>query len=215
MSNVYLWGAVYDTDYVDLPKQGGGNARFSEGGGTPSQTQHTLYWEYSDSTSETETAYWDGTFISDAILATVPTTHNNKTVTLAELDGVAWYEPSAIPLNTQLIDYNAVSVGYVIDSSGAAVSSQWTCASDYTLIDPSMTFTYRAARWEYIALYDESHNAVSVIEVSADGTPVSGDSNTAEGTLSGNKIPATAKYVRLSCAGRTASSSNMSLIRTA
>ena len=34
MSNVILWGAVYDTDYVDLPKQGGGTVRFSEGGGS-------------------------------------------------------------------------------------------------------------------------------------------------------------------------------------
>lgn len=33
MSNVILWGAVYDTSYVDLPKSGGGTARFSEGGG--------------------------------------------------------------------------------------------------------------------------------------------------------------------------------------
>lgn len=33
MSSITLWGAVYDTDYVDLPKTGGGTARFSEGGG--------------------------------------------------------------------------------------------------------------------------------------------------------------------------------------
>lgn len=33
MSNITLWGAVYDTTYVDLPKSGGGTARFSEGGG--------------------------------------------------------------------------------------------------------------------------------------------------------------------------------------
>jgi lysophospholipase L1-like esterase len=33
MSSITLWGAVYDTDYVDLPKTGGGTVRFSEGGG--------------------------------------------------------------------------------------------------------------------------------------------------------------------------------------
>lgn len=38
MSNVTLWGAVYDTDHVDLPKSGGGTARFSEGGGSSAQT---------------------------------------------------------------------------------------------------------------------------------------------------------------------------------
>lgn len=30
MSNITLWGAVYDTDYVDLPKTGGGTVRFYE-----------------------------------------------------------------------------------------------------------------------------------------------------------------------------------------
>lgn len=34
MSSITLWGGVYDTDYVDLPKTGGGTVRFSEGGGT-------------------------------------------------------------------------------------------------------------------------------------------------------------------------------------
>lgn len=34
MSSITLWGAVYDTDHVDLPKTGGGTARFSEGGGS-------------------------------------------------------------------------------------------------------------------------------------------------------------------------------------
>lgn len=39
MSNITLWGAVYDTTYVDLPKSGGGTARFSEGGGTSVKTK--------------------------------------------------------------------------------------------------------------------------------------------------------------------------------
>ena len=64
------------------------------GGGTPSQTQHTIYFEFSDSTDTTITAYWDGTFISDAITATTPTTYGQKVVTLAQLDGVTWYPSS-------------------------------------------------------------------------------------------------------------------------
>lgn len=91
MSNVILWGAVYNTSYVDLPKSGGGTARFSEGGGTPSQTQHTILFEFTDETSTSITAYWDGTFISDAITATTPTEYGGKTVQEASLDGVAWY----------------------------------------------------------------------------------------------------------------------------
>lgn len=61
-------------------------------GGTPSATQHTIYFEFSDSTDTTITAYYDSTFISDAITATTPTTYGQKTVTLAQLDGVTWYQ---------------------------------------------------------------------------------------------------------------------------
>ena len=60
--------------------------------GTPSATAHTIYFEFSDSTDTTITAYYDSTFISDAITATTPTTYGGKTVTLAQLDGVTWYE---------------------------------------------------------------------------------------------------------------------------
>lgn len=72
------------------------------GGGTPSQTHHIIDFEFSDSTSAAIEAYWDGTFISDAIRATTPATYNNKTVTEASLDGIAWYtySPSAETWNT-------------------------------------------------------------------------------------------------------------------
>lgn len=60
-----------------------------------SETAHTIYFEFSDRTDATITGYWDDSFISDAITATTPTTYGQKTVTLAQLDGVTWYEPSA------------------------------------------------------------------------------------------------------------------------
>lgn len=69
-----------------------GTKTLGTGGGTPSATQHTIYFEFSDSTDTTITAYYDSTFISDAITATTPTTYGQKTVTLAQLDGVTWYE---------------------------------------------------------------------------------------------------------------------------
>ena len=62
------------------------------GGGTPSATAHTIYFEFTDETDTTITAYYDSAFISDAITATTPTTYSSKTVTLAQLDGVTWYE---------------------------------------------------------------------------------------------------------------------------
>lgn len=63
-------------------------------GGSPSATQHSIYFEFSDSTNTTINAWYDDSFISDAITATEPTTYGQKTVTLAQLDGVTWYEPS-------------------------------------------------------------------------------------------------------------------------
>ena len=66
-------------------------------GSAPSATRHTLYFEYEDETTETVYAYYDDGLIGSAITATTPTTHNNKTVTSAQLDGVEWYsfDPSA------------------------------------------------------------------------------------------------------------------------
>lgn len=62
------------------------------GGGGPSATQHTIYFEFSDSTNTTINAWYDDSFISDAIIAAEPTTYGGKIVTLAQLDGVTWYE---------------------------------------------------------------------------------------------------------------------------
>ena len=63
----------------------------NSGGGTPSATSHTIYFEFTDETSATITAYYDNSFISDAITATTPTEYGGKTVDSASLDGVAWY----------------------------------------------------------------------------------------------------------------------------
>lgn len=93
MANITLLGASYaDVPAVDLPQTGGGSVRFYESGGTPSATQHTILFEFEDSTTTTITAYWDGTFISDAIRATTPAAYDGKTVQQASLDGVVWYQ---------------------------------------------------------------------------------------------------------------------------
>ena len=60
-------------------------------GGTPSATQHTILFEFSDNTNTTITAYWTSTFISDAVRATTPSTYDGKVVNTAFLDGVEWY----------------------------------------------------------------------------------------------------------------------------
>lgn len=187
-----------------------------QGGGTPSATAHTIYFEFEDTTNTTITGYWDSTFISDAIRATVPRTYNNKTVTLAQLDNVTWYSynPSAIPLNTQLIDFSLCTANSAIDGeTGEIIEQEWYYVSDYTRVDHSMTFSYKAGLWTYIGLYDSNKAFVNTIYVYSDGTVDPNDGNLATGTLNGSKIPSNVAYVRLSSTYTT--SDEMSLIRTA
>lgn len=185
------------------------------GGGTPSATSHTIYFEFSDETDTTITAYYDSSFISDAIRATTPTTYGGKTVTLAQLDGVTWYEVSSgIPLNTELVDYNAVRAGYVVGDSGAIEAGEsWECVTDYIPIDPSMTFTFKMLDWYAFGLYDANKNAVQVYASHdiADSTA----NDIATGTLNSSRIPSTAKYVVLVGNPYNLSSNTLSLIRTA
>lgn len=212
MSNVILWGAIYDTTYVDLPKSGGGTARFSEGGGTPSTTSHTILFEFTDKTSATITAYYDSSFISDAIRATTPTTVDGKTVASAQLDGVTWYEPADIPIGVQLINYNDVLTGYNINADGTITSSdQWNCVTDYTEIDSSMTFTFACSQYANIGFYDKNKNAIRT--VSANEIKDSAEDYVAFGTLDSSIIPAGAAYVVLP--GNSYSIEELSLIRTA
>lgn len=84
------------------------------GGGGPSATQHTIYFEFTDETDTTITAYYDSTFISDAITATTPTTYGGKTVDSASLDGVAWYTR---PTETWETLYEDNSLQYNADQS--------------------------------------------------------------------------------------------------
>lgn len=185
------------------------------GGGTPSATSHTIYFEFSDETTTTITAYYDSSFISDAIRATTPTTYDSKTVTLAQLDGVTWYEVSGdIPFNTELVDYNAVRAGYVVGSSGAIEAGEsWVCVTDYIPIDPSMTFTFKMNDWYDFGLYDANKNVVQVYGSHdiADSTA----NDIATGTLNSSMIPSTAKYVVLVGNPYNLSSNTLSLIRTA
>lgn len=216
MANITLMGASYtDVPAVDLPQTGGGTVRFYESGGTPSQTQHTILFEFEDTTSASITAYWDGSFISDAITATTPTTYGGKTVALAQLDGVTWYEVSSgIPLNTELVDYNAVRAGYVVGNSGAIEAGEsWECVTDYILIDQSMTFTFKMLDWYDFGLYDANKNVVQVYGSHdiADST----ENTIATGTLDSSRIPSTAKYVVLVGNPYNLSSNTLSLIRTA
>lgn len=195
---------AYNKNGVKLTGTGGG------GGGA---TQHTIHLEFSDSTDTDIEVDYDDAWVGSLITSTTPSTYGAKTVTLAQLDGVTWYEPTPVPIGVELIDYTATTKDMGIDSSGATVVAEWFYCSDYTPIDPSMTFSYRNAQWYYIGFYDENHNAVGTIYPYTDGTPDPDDNNTSYGTLTPAKIPATAKYARL--CGTWYDSDHMSLIRTA
>lgn len=88
------------------------------GSGSPTQTQHTILFEFEDTTSASITAYYDSTFISDAIKATTPTEYGGKTVNSASLDGVAWYtKPSE--------DWSVLYDGSVTFSQNSPYNQIW------------------------------------------------------------------------------------------
>lgn len=122
--------------------------------------------------------------------------------------------PSGIPLNTQLIDFTAITNNYAVNSSGQVYAEQWYSVSDYTEIDPSMTFSYSGCYWFYIGFYDASKDTISALSMMNDATQRSGDTNYCDGTLTPAKIPSTAKYVRITST-MNPDSTIMSLIRTA
>lgn len=181
--------------------------------GTPSATQHTIYFEFADDTNTAITAYYDSAFISDAITATTPTTYSGKTVTLAQLDGVAWYEPADIPLNTQLIDFNAVLTGYGIDSDGSIISSDtYNCVTDYTPIDSAMTFSFTCRQYAYIGFFDNNKTAIGAVDANA--IKESAVNYLATGFLTPAIIPSNAVYVALMGNSYNVTGT-LSLIRTA
>ena len=185
-------------------------------GGSPSATQHTIHLEFSNNTDTDIPVYYNDSVLGTMITAYEPSgewIYNNKIVTSAALDNAEWYEYTPIPLNTELVDYSACTQGYCIDEYGDAVAQQWSWISDYIPIKAGMTFSYRNYYWFYIGLYDSSESFIRAIAVSTDSTPDPNDSNTGIGTLSGDKIPSNAAYVRL--CGQSNSASYMSLIRTA
>lgn len=185
-------------------------ANIPTGGGL---TQHEIHLEFSDSTDTDIEVDYNDSWVGSLITSTEPATYGAKTVTLAQLDGVTWYQPQQIPLNTELVDYSSCVSNKAINSQGEAETTEWYYASDYTPIASGMTFTYTSSLWHYIGFYDSSKAVISTIYVYSDGTPDPNDSNTGHGTLSGNKIPANAAYVRL--CGTWYDSDHISLIRTA
>ena len=183
-------------------------------GGGGGATQHTIHLEFSDNTDADIEVDYDNAWVGSLITSTEPTTYGAKTVILAQLDGVTWYEYTPIPLNTQLIDFTAVVNGYTVNAStGEEEENQWSCCSDFVAIDPSMTFSYVQYHWFSMCFYSANHGFISSLYVNDDMTELVGEYG--HGTLSGNNIPSNAAYVRLNTNPTNPTASTMSLIRTA
>lgn len=119
-----------------------------------------------------------------------------------------------IPLNTQLIDYTKVTNGYIIDGdTGEPVVQEAGCISDYTEIDPSMTFTYIGYRWLDAAFYNSSKTYISGFTNSDYADTIEDDN--AHGTLTSSRIPSNAKYIRITAYPIDTMNNVLSLIRTA
>ena len=167
------------------------------GQGGPSATRHTIHFEFIDETTQDVYLYYDSAFIAEAIRATAPSTYGGKQVSLAQLDGVTWYEPAPIPLNVELIDFTKVTNGVFIGDDGLEHANEWMQTSDYTPIDPIMTFEYIGYMWYYMGIYDANKNVIDAVYLYADKD--SEDQNgSAHGTLTPAKMPPEAAYVRLS-----------------
>lgn len=183
----------------------------SSGGGS-SATKHTIHFDFSDETDMDIDVYYDDAILGTIITAYTPVTYGQKTVTLAQLDGVTWYEPTNIPINTQLVDYNEVRTGYTIEQDGSIVSSdEWNCVTDYLPISNTMTFSFSCSQWAYMGFYDNNKNAIRT--VTADEIKTSAVDYFASGTLDSSVIPPNAMYVVLR--GNSYGIEQLSLIRTA
>jgi len=211
--NITLMGASYsDVPSVTLPKTGGGIASFTDVTDTTAAASDVASGKYFYTAAGVKT---EGTASGGGGSATITDEANATGTTCVITTGSSPEPPSpgGIPLNTELIDFTALSVGYELGSNGQLEPYEWYSVSDYTEIDPSMTFTYIGAQWSNLAFYNSSKTFISSFEINSDGTSIG--NSTCTGTLSGNKIPSTAAYVRIPAAVTTPSSSYLSLIRTA
>lgn len=188
---------------------------WQEVGSSVSATAHKIYFEFSDGTNTTIDVYYDDPLIGTMITSYEPVTYDNKTVTLAQLDGVTWYEPANIPLNTELTDLSKVTGDVSIGNDGSIVATQYTGVSDYTPISANMSFTYIGMRWYAFAFYDENKTLISAFNMYNETTESQYDSNIGIGTLSGNQIPSNAAYCKITTYASPSDHNVLSLIRTA
>lgn len=120
-----------------------------------------------------------------------------------------------IPLNTQLIDYTKVKTGYILEGTdGSEVANEYGAISDYTQIDPSMTFTFVGYQWWNSVFYDSSKTFIGSF-TNKDYADTIDETDNAHGTLTSSRIPSNAVYIRISATINYDDNDGLSLIRTA
>ena len=129
----------------------------STGGGSPSATQHTIHLEFSDSTDTDIDVYYDDSLIGTMITAYEPSTwtYSSKTVYVAELDGVEWYNATPSPVSWETIWDNNISYNKDNDNdypycwiTGLA-SVQIPQGSEWRV-------TYNSVTYNLTAVYDQA-----------------------------------------------------------
>lgn len=156
--------------YIVLPSTGGGGG----GGGA---TQHTIHLEFSDSTDADINVYYDDSLIGTMITAYEPSTwtYSSKTVYVAELDGVEWYNATPSPVTfTTIWDANT---NFYKEDNG-----------DYPYCWISDMFSYQIAVGDiYRITYGNStHVVTGKLE---NGNVVLGNPKYSMGTDDGSNVP--------------------------
>lgn len=186
--------------------------------GSGTLAAHTITFELRDgSTANIQVGYNDA-LISTMITSYVPEKYNNKNVLSGSLDGVEWFNLSAIPFDTELIDFTTAKMGTLVDkNTGLQVQDSNTsssCCSDFIPIDPGMTFELMAYHWYNVVFYNEDKQRVGYIYLHDTATAPQGGGQFWTLILNSSNIPANAAYIRINTYLEP-TADHMSLIRIA
>ena len=156
-------------------------------------SSHSISLRLRDNTVANIDVNYDDPIISTMITSYIPETYNNKNVLVGALDGVTWFDLSAIPQDS---------------NTGSS------CCTDFIPIDPNMTFTLMAYHWYRSIFYNEDKQTVGNIYIHDNGTPSVEGSVFWVVTLNSTNIPANAAYIRINTYLEP-TAEHMSLIRIA
>lgn len=128
----------------------------SSGGSTPSATKHTIHFDFSDETDTDIDVYYDDALLATMIQDYTPATYGQKTVILAQLDGVTWY--SFDPTERWETLYENNSTQYIPESDTTVPPYCWISSlSDvYPTVDSVWRITFNGTEYRCTAVVDGS-----------------------------------------------------------